>query len=354
MSIDNELRDALRSRADDITGDPNALTAIGVRVVRVRRRRAALASVAAVVVLVSGGLLATNLLSSDSPGGFVAPGGETPAPSSTRATESMRVGGDDLTLPWQQSSQYFDRRGFYVAYPEDFERAEWEGHIEIRVPGLPPLASGQPTWAVGIDISGGTAPVDACNGTPGEVTIRGEQVETCETRGTEFVRRYAFYWPDAPCDHPELACASRDAGLRVVARIIASNKEFWDQHLDHGEKIVGTIKRAQSDPHGFRADEDARAVADDFLQARVNGSGVERYATANAMTYPEIYGHGSGNTDYVRYEITGIEGADANSFVIAVDMVSEDGTISHEEIGVGPDEGVLRVRYIVLVSRETA
>lgn len=353
MSIDNELRDALRNRAEDVARRPHALDAIGTAVVRARRRRAALASIAAVVLLVGGGFLASTLLASDDPRGFVAPGGETADPT-IRATESTRVGGSDTQiLPWENSAQYFDRRGYYVAYPEDFDRAEWEGHVEIRVAGLPPLASGQPTWAVGIDVSGGRHPPAACQGTSGIAKIQDEEVPWCETRTDEYVRTYTFVWSDHPCDHPDLACASRDAGVTVTARIIASNKEFWDQHLGYGEQIVGTIKRTMSDPHGFRADEDFTTVARKFLQARVEGSSAERYGTANAMSYPEMYAHGSAPVDYVRYEITGQEAADANSYILTVDMISEDGTISHEEIGVGPDDGTIKVRYIQLISRET-
>lgn len=353
MTIDNELRDSLRERVGDITGAPDAFEAIEHGVMRARRRRTALATVAAIVVLAGGGVMASSLLSSDDPRGFVAPWTDpapTPAPS---AVESSQVGGNDTEqLPWQHAAQYFDRRGYYVAYPEDFVRVEWEGNVEIRLPDTPSLASGQPTFAVNFDIHRGTTRIEACGATADTVTIRGESVETCESRGTEYTRTHVFYWDNHPCDHPELGCRSRNEGVTVIARIIAGNKELWDQHLETGEQIVGTVKRSKPEPAGTRELDDARTVVVKFLDARVGGRDAESFMAKSAEPYAEMYGHGGARTDYVSSKITGQEGADANSYIFMIDMTSVDGTISHEEIGVGPDEGVIKIRYITLVARE--
>lgn len=358
MTIDDQIRDALRERAGDVASEPGALNAIETGVVRARRRRAALAVVGALIVVAGGGLTASRLLSSDDASGFVAPGTPSETTFSDTATAeytptpSTAVDPEPEVLTWEHTAEYVDRRGYYVAYPEDFDRSEWEGNVEIRINDTPSLASGMPTWAVNFDVARGTARLEPCTGTAGKVVIRGESVDTCQTlRDGEYVRTYAFYWADQPCDHPELGCRSQDEGITVTARIIGGNRELWDQHLEHGEKIIGTVRRT-STSDGTNDARDFRAVLDKFLAARVNGRDAERYMAKSAEPYPEMYGHGSGPTDYVSSVVKRQDAADANSYVFTVDITSQDGTISHEEIGVGAEDGAIAIRFIQLTSRE--
>ncbi|MCC5951181.1 MAG: hypothetical protein JJU45_03705 [Acidimicrobiia bacterium] len=86
-------------------------------------------------------------------------------------------------------------------------------------------------------------------------------------------------------------------------------------------------------------DEDAaRAVVDAFMDARVESAGdAEEFLTPISN---EQFTDDLALYDVASYEIAAVEGADANSFEVTVDVVDENGDERTETLFVGPGETI--------------
>lgn len=363
-AFEETVRSALSARAGDVSVDAGARAAIERGVVRARRRRAIGAGVLAVVLLAGGGVMTSSLLRDDDQGGLVTPGGEqTPSLSPTPSATPRAM------------TTYDDPRGFRIVYPSDYRRYYFEGDVVIWPTGLPSLEQGEPTFGISFrPEAGANDPMDcqgpdlAQPGTDSSRVVDGTEVATCEQTGDDgdnwYRRTYSFVWPDQPCDHPSMGCAS-DKGVTLTVRMVGGTKALWDQYLEDGTAIAesarATPPRPNEDAQEAAAAEPARTtlagareVVVGFMDARIAGSDAEGFMTPQARraASAELYGYGDPPIDYTRYTITREEAADANSFVFGVDVTSADGAVGHEDLFVGSSDGGVGVRGIALTARE--
>ncbi|HVL81310.1 MAG TPA: hypothetical protein VM840_06955 [Actinomycetota bacterium] len=101
-------------------------------------------------------------------------------------------------------------------------------------------------------------------------------------------------------------------------------------HPELGEPAEGF-----DDPEGA-----VRALVDEFMEARLSGSGAEVHLTPVAQ---EQYASGSPalyDPSYRGWELRSLEAADANSYEVEVVIERSDGGPLSERLGVGPGDNV--------------
>lgn len=105
--------------------------------------------------------------------------------------------------------------------------------------------------------------------------------------------------------------------------------------------VSGACTRGDEGPGNTTAD--VRRTVGAFMDARIDGSGAERFLTENARSSYEAAGLDLYRPGYTGYEIVSLEAVDATSFEVVVEItdVSPGETRSVREIlPVGPGESV--------------
>lgn len=243
MSIEDDIRDALAAHAGEI--DVPARTRAGAhdaitrRVTHARRRR--LVAVAlGVAALAGAGFGATQLIGNRAPHGFANPGPEPSA--SSPLSEPTPTGSPNP--PAVVTKTYRDDRGYEVSYPLNWDKSEFEGHVEIRPKDFPSLARGEPTFAIDIQVVGGKS--NMCAQTTGTHAIGGSSLggypaTVCETSSPEHRRTYESNWTNSPCAHVSLDC-SRGKGISIIVQFIGSTDALWDDYAFMAEDVLPSIK----------------------------------------------------------------------------------------------------------------
>lgn len=291
MSLDNDIKDALRRHEADARATDTAWAGIESRIRRAHHRRMALASTLSVAVIAAAAVLIPKLGSNQPDRGNFTNPTATPTATSPEPTATPTPTAPANAIPSGWQRRVGIQSGFQIAMPADWKGGWFEGTWDFEPKSLPGDAQGGDTFVVLVTLEPGNYDASLVAGAQAtEINGSRAYVWQANTKETDYRIEWNF------CNGYAPSCSSNFETQTLRVTIRGSTSQLWSQYESTGRQIVETIAAydGATPVHGtvaasIQEDDFSKALVR-FMDTRVEGIGADELMSQTASSFYADHG----------------------------------------------------------------